>query len=125
PRPLGVMLFGNADPEPLTSAIVEASSQALLISGNTEDTGQPNPDDPLQVEFDDENNELTIKSRKQPLVSVVLTVADVMGIPAEVKYESDEIVDTQIKEVLFEDAIPRLSPNVRLFLRSDLTKLKK
>ena len=125
PRPLGVMLFGHADPEPAASAIVEASSQALMISGNTEDTGQPNPDEPLQVEFDDENNELTIKARKQPLISVVLTVADVMGIPAEVKYESDEIVDTQIKEVLFEDAIPRLSPNVHLFVRTDLTKSKK
>lgn len=123
PTPLGIFLLGYADPDPKANAVVEASSQAVLIEGNTEDTAEKteiDPDDPLQIDLDD--NQLTIKSKKQPLGIVVLEIADILGVPAEIKYDSDEIVNTEIKSTPFEDAIPRLSPNIRLYLRADLTK---
>jgi hypothetical protein len=78
----------------------------------------------LQVDLED-NDHLTIKSRKQPLIAVVMTIADVLGVPAEIKYESEEIVDTEIKDMLAEDAITRLSPNVRFYMRADLTRSQK
>ena len=124
PTILGIYLLGNNDPDPATNAVVEGSSQAMLIQGNTEDTGEPTADDPLQVDLDDTDH-LTIKSKKQPLVAVVMTIADVLGVPAEIKYETPEIVDTEIKDVLFEDAITRLSPNIRLYVRDDLTRSRK
>jgi hypothetical protein len=124
PTLLGIFLFGAGDPDPAPNAVVEAGSQAMLIEGNTEDTGQATADDPLQVDLDDDDH-LTIKSRKQPLAAVVMTIADVLGVPAEIKYESDEIVDTELKDMLAEDAIPRLSPNVRLYVRADLTRLQR
>jgi hypothetical protein len=125
PTPLGVYLLGPGDPDPLANAVVEASSQAMLISGNTEDTGVTTDDDPLRVDFDDEDNHITIKSKKQPLAAVLLTIADVLGVPADLKYDGDEIIDTEIKDVLFEDAITRLSPNIRVYVRDDLTRSRR
>jgi hypothetical protein len=126
PARLGILLFGLDGPGPDASAIVTGDSQAMLIEGNTEDsTAGPSPDEEevLSVELD--GDDLTIKSKKQPLAAVVMMIADVLSVPAEIKYDSTEIVDTEIKKVLFEDAIPRLSPNVRLFVRADLTHEKK
>jgi hypothetical protein len=121
PKVLGIFLMGQDDPDPAKDAIVQGSSQALLFEGNTEETAeQPVAEEPLQVDMDDDN--LTIRSKKQPLVALVITIADVLGVPAEIKYESNEIVDTVIKNTPFEDAIPRLSPNLRLYVRADLTR---
>jgi len=124
PAPMGIYLLGNTDPVPAPNAVVQGSSQAMLIEGNTEDTAEPSPverqDDPLQVDLDDSN--LTIKSKKQSLAVVVMTVADVLEIPAEIKYDSNEIVDTEIKDTPLEDAITRLSPNIRLYVRVDLNR---
>jgi hypothetical protein len=122
PAPMGIYLLGNTDPVPALNAVVQGSSQAMIIEGNTEDTAEPSTierqDDPLQVDLDD--NSLTIKSKKQLLAAVVLTVAEVLEIPAEIRYDSSEIVDTEIKDTPLEDAITRLSPNVRLYVRVDL-----
>ena len=121
PKVLGIFLVGQDDPDPAKDAIVQGSSQALLFEGNTEETAEETvAEEPLQVDMDDDN--LTIRSKKQPLVALVITIADVLGVPAEIKYESTEIVDTVIKNTPFEDAIPRLSPNLRLYVRADLTR---
>lgn len=124
PTPMAIYLLGNTDPEPALNSVVQGDSQAMLIEGNTEDPAGVSSyvpeDDPLQVDLDD--NSLTIKSKKQPLAVVIMTVAEVLEIPAEIKYESTEIVDTVIKDTPLEDAIPRLSPNVRLYVRVDLHK---
>jgi hypothetical protein len=124
PKLLGIFLMGQDDPDPAKDAVVQGSSQALLFEGNTEDTVEQSVDqsdeDPLQVDLDDDD--LTVKSKKQPLVAVVITIADLLGVPAEIKYESTEIVDTVIKKTPFEDAIPRLSPNIRLYVRVDLNR---
>jgi hypothetical protein len=122
PVPLGIYLLSYNDPEPAKNAVVQASSQAMMISGNTEDPDENtevDPDDPLQIELDD--NYLTVKSKKQPLIEVVIGIADLLGVPAGINYESTEIVDLEIKNTAVEDAIPRLSPNVRLYVRADLT----
>jgi type II secretory pathway component GspD/PulD (secretin) len=124
PTLLGIFLMGQGDPDPAKNAVVQGSSEAMLIEGNTEDTVEQSEvkpaDDPLQVDLND--NHLTIKSKKQPLAVVVMTIAEVLGVPAEIKYDSNEIVDTEIKDTPFEDAIARISPNIRLYVRADLTR---
>jgi len=122
PRPLAIFLNGQDDPDPAKTAVVQGSSEAMMIEGNTEDNPDESEaaDDPLKVELEDD--QITIKSKKQPLAAVVITVAELLGVPAEIKYDSNEIVDTEIKDTPFEDAIPRLSPNIRLYVRADLTK---
>jgi hypothetical protein len=127
PARLGILLFGLEGPGPASNAIVTGDSQAMLIQGNTEEgTDAPATNDEeevLAVELD--GDELSVKSKKQPLAAVVLMIADVLGIPAEIRYDSTEVVDTEIKKELYENAIPRLSPNVRLFVRADLTHATK
>jgi hypothetical protein len=123
--PLGIYLLDYNDPEPATSTVVQATTQALMISGNTEDTGEAtevDPDSPLQVVFDDDGNKLTIKSKKQPLALVVLQIGELIGVPVGLNYESDEVVDLDLKDEPIEDAIPRVSPNLRLYVRADLNK---
>ncbi|HEY2971196.1 MAG TPA: hypothetical protein VGJ48_01665 [Pyrinomonadaceae bacterium] len=124
PTLVGIFLMGQDDPDPAKTAVVQGSSEAMLIEGNTEDIGEQSAaqpvDDPLQVDLED--NYLTIRSKKQLLAYVVLTIAEVLEIPAEIKYDSTEIVDTVIKDTPFEDAITRLSPNIRLYVRADLTR---
>jgi hypothetical protein len=124
PTLLGIFLMGQDDLDPAKNAVVQGSSEAMLIEGNTEDTAEQSEvqrdDDPLQVDLED--NHLTIKSKKQRLAAVVMTVAEVLGVPAEIKYDSNEIVDTEIKDTPFEDAIARISPNIRLYVRADLTR---
>ncbi len=124
PTLLGIFLMGQDDPDPAKNAVVQGGSEAMLIEGNTEDNPEQSEvqrdDDPLQVDLDD--NYLTMKSKKQPLAAVVITIAEVLGVPAEIKYDSNEIVDTEIKDTPFEDAITRLSPNIRLYVRADLTR---
>jgi hypothetical protein len=124
PTPLAVFLMDLGDPDPAKNAVVQGSSEAVMFEGNTEDipgeTEANAEDDPLQVDFED--NRLTIKSKKQLLVAVVLTIAEVLEVPGEIKYDSTEIVDTVIKDTPFEDAITRLSPNIRLYVRADLTR---
>ncbi|MEP6569206.1 MAG: hypothetical protein ABJC10_05470 [Acidobacteriota bacterium] len=124
-KPLGIMLLGCDDPDPAKNAIVESTSQALLIEGNTEEgeTTEVGRDDPLQIELDD--NSLTVKSKQQRLQLVVMQIADLLGVPAGIDYDSNEIVDLEIKDTPFEEAIPRLSPNVRLYVRADLTKSRR
>lgn len=122
PAPLGIFLLGQDDPEPAKNATVKSSSEALMFEGNTEDEpAQSEADaDPLQVDLDD--NFLTIKSKKQLLIAVILTIAEVLEVPAEIRYESTEMVDVTIKDMPLESAIPALSPNIRLYVRADLSK---
>ena len=127
PKPVGIFLFGENDPAPAGNAVVSGDAQALMIEGNTEDPTETSSsaaqDDPLQVELN--GNALTVKSRKQPLAAVIMTIAEVLDVPAELKYDAREIVDTEIKETAYEDAIPRLSPNIRLYVRADLSRVEK
>jgi type II secretory pathway component GspD/PulD (secretin) len=123
PVPMGIFLLDSADPEPEKTAVVQATTQAMMIEGNTEDTEEKtgaDQNEPLQVELEDNN--LTIKSNKQPLIAVVMEVADLLGVPVGINYDSNEIVDLEIKKTPLEDAILQLSPNIRLYVRADLTK---
>jgi hypothetical protein len=118
PVPLGIYLLGHTDPEPLTSAVVRANSQGLYIAGHTEETEKPSKDDPLRVRY--ENNRLTVFAKQQPLLAVVMTIAEVLGVPAEIKHETAETVDTDIQDApLAEDAIVGISPKIRLYVRVD------
>jgi len=123
PKALAIYLMGFDDPDPAKNETVQSPSEAMMFEGNTEDepaSSTEPQDDPLQVDL--ENNLLTIRSKKQPLIAVILTIAEVLEVPTEIKHESREIIDTVIKDTPFEDAITRLSPDIRLYVRADLTR---
>ena len=125
PTALGIFLVGFNDPEPPRNAVVRGNSQGLFFSGHTEDTGKPSEDERLQVLYD--KGKMTVKAKQQPLAAIVMTIADTLAISTEVKSDSValEAIDVDLKDMAPEDLIPNISPNVRVYTRSDLSRLEK
>ena len=131
PKALGIYFYDANQGEPPLTAVVNGSSQSLLIEGNTEDGVEPATDEekqkveeqPLRVSY--VNNNLTVKARKQPLPLVLLKIGEELGIPVDIQEQNIAIVDTDISKLPVEDAVRQLSPHIRLFLRADLTRGEK
>jgi hypothetical protein len=123
PVALGIYLLGLEDPDPAVTAVVQGTSQGLFISGNTEDANPPK-DSPLQIKYD--KGRLSVIAKQQPLIAVVLAIAEEMGVPAEVKYETRQVINADIKETaMIEDALVSLSEDVRVYVRSNAGLLEK
>ena len=124
PQPVGIYLNDQDDPPPAINAVVPSNSQAMLIEGNTEeglDTPEAPPkEQPLRVTY--ERSALTVKAKRQPLSVVLYKIANEMGIPFDLKGDSAEVVDLDINKSSLEDAVLRISPNVRLYVRADLLR---
>lgn len=131
PKPLGIFFFDANQGEPPLTAVVTGSNQSLLIEGDTEDGVEPETDEakkkqeeePLRVSF--LNNSLTVKAKKQPLPLVLLKIGEELGIPIDIQNENGSIVDTEISKLPVEDVVRQLSPNIRLFMRADLTRAER
>lgn len=131
PKPLGIFFYDINQGEPPLTAVVTGSSQSLLVEGNTEDGVEPGTDEekkkvedqPLRVSL--QNNNLTVKARKQPLPLVLLKIGEELGIPVDIQAQSIAIVDTEISKLPVEDVVRQLSPHIRLFVRADLTRAEK
>ncbi len=128
PRALGIFFYDTNQGEPPLTAVIAGSSQSLLIEGNTEDGVEPTTEEeqkkleeqPLRILF--QSNTLSIKAKKQPLALVLLKIGEELGIPVDIQYEATEMVDIEISKLSVEDAVRQLSPNIRLFIRVDLTR---
>lgn len=128
---VGIFLLGYNEPPPSLNASVAFSSQALLVEGDTEDGVEPATEEarkreeekPLRVKLQD--GKLTIRARQQPVPLVVMKVADQLGIPAEIRDESREVLNAEIVGVPVEEAMQRISPNLRLYVRADLQRLQR
>ena len=125
PRVLGVFLYDANQGEPPLSAVVQGSTTSMLIEGNTEEgvepeSGSEKEEQPLRVTY--ENYQLSVKARKQPLPLVLLKIGETIGIPVDIRDERMEIVDADISKLSVEDAVRQLSPNIKLFVRADLTR---
>jgi hypothetical protein len=123
-RAVGIYLNGPEDPEPAVGALVPAKSEAFLIEGHTEEEApRVNRDEPTRIVY--EANSLTVSAKQQPLSVVLYRIAHEMKIPFELKWETNELVDVNIDKLPLEEAMPRLSPNVRLFVRANLQKFER
>lgn len=127
PRVLGIFFYDTNQGEPPVTAVIHGSSQSMLIEGNTEDV-EPDTDDenkkdeekPLRVTY--KNYMLTVKAKKQPLPLVLLKIGEEIGVPVDIQDSRMEIVDADISKLPVEDAVRQLAPNIRLFVRADLTR---
>ena len=127
PKALAIYLYDANQGEPPLTA-VNGSTQSMLIEGNTEDGVEPESEGeekekPLQINFKD--NLLTVKAKKQPLSLVLLKIGEEIGIPVDIQELTSSIVDADISKLPVEDAVRQLSPNIRLFLRADLTRAER
>jgi hypothetical protein len=68
---------------------------------------------------------LTVKAKQQPLSVVLYKIANELSIPFEMKGNADEVVDLNINNASLEDAVLRMSPNVRLYIRADLYRMER
>lgn len=121
PQPVGIYLNDEDDPAPAINEVIANNSQALLIEGDTEEgleTGVALKEQPLKVTY--ERNALTVKAKQQPLSVVLYKIASELGIPFDIKGDSGEVVDLDINKLPLEDAVARMSPHVRLYVRADL-----
>ena len=123
-RPLGIYLNAFDDPEPALGAIVPARNEAILIEGNTEDVAEPVQQEvPTKIRY--ERNSLSVSAKQQPLTVVLYMIADELKIPFEMKWDTSEVVDVNIDNLPLEEAMARLTPHVRLFVRANLQKFER
>jgi hypothetical protein len=126
PKPLSIFFYDANSGEPPLTAVIQSSSQSMLIEGDTEDGVEPQTDEdrkkieeqPLRIHF--QNNILSVKAKKQPLPLILLKIGEELGIPVDIQYDTKDLVDADISKLAVEDAVRKLSPNIRLFLRADL-----
>jgi hypothetical protein len=124
PKVIGIYLQAMNEPPPAEAAVVKGDSEAILIEGNTEDgldatNVQDEEKQPLHVSV--EKNQISVRARKQPLTAVLYEIASKVDIPFEMKYESTELVDVDFNNYTMEQAVRTLSPNIRLYQRTNLT----
>ncbi len=131
PKALGIFFYDANQGEPPATAVVTGSTQSFLVEGDTEEGVEKETDEaktkaeeqPLRVSF--QNNNLTVKAKKQPLPLVLLKIGEEIGIPVDIQSQSFSPVDAEISKLPVEDAVRQLSPNIRLFVRADLTRAEK
>jgi hypothetical protein len=127
PQPVGIYLNDGDDPPPAINAVIANNSQAMLIEGHTEEglhTADAAPkEQPLRVTY--ERSALTVKAKQQQLSVVLYKIANELGIPFEMKADSGEVVDLDINKLSLEDAVPRMSPQARLYVRANLQRLER
>ena len=125
PRPIAIYLQGYNERPPADNAVVKSNSDVMVIEGDTEEgvdskkeEEEEEEEEELKITFD--KGQLSVKSRKQPLVVVLYGIANQLGIPLEVKNEVMDPVTVNISKATVESAIQELGPNIRLYLRADL-----
>ena len=131
PKALGIYLFDANQGEPPLTAVVNGSTQSMLIEGNTEDGVEPATEDgkkkeeeqPLRISFKD--NLLSVKAKKQPLSLVLLKIGEELGIPVDIQESNAAVIDAEISKLPVEDVVRQLSPHIRLYLRADLTRAER
>ena len=122
PRMVALYLYALNEPPPSESAIVRGDSEAILISGDTEEgtehAAKDEQEKSLSVKL--ERNQFTVHARKQPLTAVLFEIANKVDIPFEMKYDSSEVVNVDLNNATMEQVVRTLSPNIRLYQRTDL-----
>ena len=122
-RVVGIYFNGLEDPEPAVGALVPSKSETIMLEGDTEyEAPKVDESEPTIVY---KPNSLTVSAKRQPLSVVLYRIAHEMNIPFELKWETTELVDIDIDKLPLEEAMPRLSANVRLFVRANLQKFER
>ena len=131
PRAVGIYLGGYSDPPPAINAAVASNTQVFMVEGNTEDGPEAETstkdglekEKSLQVSY--EANALTVKAKQQLLTVVLARIANELGIPLDIRDPNDDVVDLDLYQLPLEDAVSRLAPNVRLYVRADLQRVRR
>jgi hypothetical protein len=125
PKVVAVYLYAFNEEPPSRTAVVKGNEEAILIQGNTEEGTEAyekqkeKEESPLRIKFD--RNQLSVHASKQPLTVILYEIASKVDIPFDMKYESSELVDVDFSNYTIEQAVRTLSPNIRLYVRTNLS----
>jgi hypothetical protein len=125
PKVLAVYLYAFNEEPPSRTAVVKGNEESILIQGNTEEGTEAyekqkeKEESPLRIKFD--RNQLSVHASKQPLSVILYEIASKVDIPFDMKYESSELVDVDFSNYTIEQAVRTLSPNIRLYVRTNLS----
>jgi hypothetical protein len=125
PKLMGLYLYAFNEEPPARTAVVKGNEESILIEGNTEEGTEAyekqkeKEESPLRIKFD--RNQLSVHASKQPLSVILYEIASKVDIPFDMKYESSELVDVDFSNYTMEQAVRTLSPNIRLYVRTNLT----
>ncbi|MCP9493577.1 MAG: hypothetical protein MSG64_03880 [Pyrinomonadaceae bacterium MAG19_C2-C3] len=114
----------NEDP-PGASVATRDNFEAFILEANTDlpedeakaDTEKADKKPILEVGY--EKSLLSVSARSQPLTAVLYKIAELIGVPFDMQYMSVEFVDINFKDYVLQDAMRSLSPQVRLYIRTD------
>lgn len=95
------ILEANTDPEDEAKAVTEEADKKPI----------------LEVGY--EKSLLSVSARRQPLTAVLYKIAELIKVPFDMQYVSVEFVDINFKDYALQDAVRSLSPQVRLYIRTD------
>jgi hypothetical protein len=120
PRPVAIYLQGYNERPPALNAVVKGNSDVMVIEGDTEEGLDPKKEEEQDLKITFEKGQLSVKSKKQPLIVVLYGIANQLGIPLEVKTEVEDLVTVNIIKSSLESALQELGPNIKLYVRADL-----
>jgi len=126
PQAIAIYLYALNEEPPSTSIALKNNAQTIIVEGNTETINETsaqrnNPDEVKPLRISLEKGKLLVYARKQPLSAVLYEVANAVGVPFEVQYDSNELIDLNYKGPSLEDAVRTSLPaTVRLYMRTDL-----
>jgi len=115
----------NEDP-PGASVATRDNFEAFILEANTD----PDPEDEAKAAAEEadkkpilevgyEKSLLSVSARHQPLTAVLYKIAELIKVPFDMQYVSVEFVDINFKDYALQDAVRSLSPQVRLYIRTD------
>lgn len=113
----------NEDP-PGASVATRDNFEAFILEANTDPEDESKPiveeaDKKPILEVGYEKSLLSVSARRQPLTAVLYKIAELIGVPFDMQYVSVEFVDINFKDYALQDAMRSLSPQVRLYIRTD------
>ncbi len=114
----------NEDP-PGASIATRDNFEAFILEASTDPpedeakavTEEADKKPILEVGY--EKSLLSVSARRQPLTAVLYKIAELIGVPFDMQYVSVEFVDINFKDYALQDAVRSLSPQVRLYIRTD------
>jgi len=56
---------------------------------------------------------------------VLLKIGEELGIPVDIQQQGISVVDADISKLPVEEVVRQLSPNIRVFVRADLTRAER
>ncbi len=129
PRAVGIYLGGFGDPVPAINPILEKTMQVFMLEGDTESDADSESmvatkkAEPLLVSY--KADALTVRAKQVPLSVVLSQVANELGIPLDMTEANDDLVDIDLDKFPLEDAVARLDPKVRFYVRADLQRARR